>query len=52
LAYCTHVHQISFEFQNTDNNMSYPGKEFFFLFICYNLPIRAIALSEIVFTNY
>jgi hypothetical protein len=48
LAYCKHVHLISIEFQNIDNNLGNPPKIFSFLFNCYNLPIHAVNLSKIL----
>jgi hypothetical protein len=52
LAYCWPIHLIFLEFQNIDNNLGSPPKNFFSPFNCYNLAIHVVTLSEIFPTNY
>jgi hypothetical protein len=43
------IHLISIEIQNTDNNPGNPQRNLFFIFICYNLAIHVVILSEIFY---
>jgi hypothetical protein len=45
LAYFRPIHLISIEFQNIDNDLGSPPKNFFLPFNCYNLAIREVALT-------